>query len=158
MVRGAVKVGGQAIGFGPAIVGTSTEWAFDEARVEELRRVSLASGGRELLEMSQAWRSPTVSRFTDFSVWLFIITLLLVLFEAFVTRTGWKMPRLARADVRARPVAVKPPQDVRKHRERLQTAAPKVESQGPSVPKPEPKTAPASEAERQSRFQRAKKK
>lgn len=157
MVRGAVQVGGQAIAFGPAIVGTSTEWAFDEERVEELRRVSLASGGRELLEMSQAWRSPTISRFTDLSAWLFILTLLLVLLEAFVTRTGWKLPRLARADVKVRSAAVEPPQGAREHRERLQTTPTKTEAQTPVAPKPEPKTAPATEEERQSRFQRAKK-
>ena len=87
MVRGAVQVGGQAISFGPAIVGTSTEWAFDESRVEELRRVSQTSGGRELLEMSQAWRSPTIPRFIDLGLYLLIAALLLMLFEAFVTRT-----------------------------------------------------------------------
>ncbi len=158
MVRGAVQVGGQAISFGPTIVGTSTEWAFDEARVEELRRVSQASGGRELLEMSQAWRSPTVSRFTDLSVWLFILTLLLVLFEAFVTRTGWKMPRLARAEVKARPPAAKPTREAVQHRERLQTAPAKTEPKATTAPQTEPKPATITEAERQNRFQRAKKK
>ncbi len=158
MVRGAVQVGGQAISFGPAIVGTSTEWAFDEERVEELRRVSLASGGRELLEMSQAWRSPTVSRFTDLSMWLFILTLLLVLFEAFVTRTGWKLPRLARAEVKARPPAAKPTREAVQHRERLQTAPAKTEPKAATAPQTEPKPATVTEAERQSRFQRAKKK
>jgi hypothetical protein len=158
MVRGAVQVGGQAIAFGPAIVGTSTEWAFDEERVEELRRVSLASGGRELLEMSQAWRSPTVSRFTDLSLWLFILTLLLVLFEAFVTRTGWKLPRLARAEVKARPPAAKPTREAVQHRERLQTAPAKTEPKAATAPQTEPKPATVTEAERQSRFQRAKKK
>lgn len=158
MVRGAVQVGGQAISFGPAIVGTSTEWAFDDERVEELRRVSLASGGRELLEMSQAWRSPTVSRFTDLSMWLFILTLLLVLFEAFVTRTGWKLPRFARAAVKARPPAAKPPKEAAQHRERLQTAPAKTEPKAATAPQTEPKPATVTEAERQSRFQRAKKK
>ncbi|MEZ5387301.1 MAG: vWA domain-containing protein [Prosthecobacter sp.] len=157
MVRGAVQVGGQAIAFGPAIVGTSTEWAFDEERVEELRRVSLASGGRELLEMSQAWRSPTISRFTDLSVWLFILTLLLVLFEAFVTRTGWKMPRLARAEAKARPLAAKSPKEAVQHRERLQTTPAKAEPKVATTSKPEPKPATVTEAERQNRFRRAKK-
>lgn len=158
MVRGAVQVGGQAIAFGPAIVGTSTEWAFDEERVEELRRVSLASGGRELLEMSQAWRSPTISRFTDLSMWLFILTLLLVLFEAFVTRTGWKLPRLVRAEVKPRPHAAKPTREAVQHRERLQTAPAKTEPKAATAPQTEPKPATVTEAERHSRFQRAKKK
>lgn len=157
MVRGAVQVGGQAVSFGPAIVGTSTEWAFDESRVEELRRVSQTSGGRELLEMSQAWRSPTVPRFTDLSVWLLILVLLLVLWEAFVTRTGWKLPQLARTEVKARPMAAKPPKEALQHRERLQAAPAKAESQTYVSAPSEPKTMPATEAERQSRFQRAKK-
>jgi hypothetical protein len=157
MVRGAVQVGGQAVSFGPAIVGTSTEWAFDETRVEELRRVSQTSGGRELLEMSQAWRSPTVPRFTDLSVWLLILALLLVLWEALVTRTGWKLPQMARAEVKARPMAAKPPKEALQHQERLQAVPAKADSQTPVASQPEPKTMPATEAERQSRFQRAKK-
>jgi hypothetical protein len=108
--------------------------------------------------MSQAWRSPTVSRFTDLSMWLFILTLLLVLFEAFVTRTGWKLPRFARAAVKARPPAAKPPKEAAQHRERLQTAPAKTEPKAATAPQTEPKPATVTEAERQSRFQRAKKK
>lgn len=32
VVRGAVRVGSQAVAFGPLVVGTSVEWAFDAAR------------------------------------------------------------------------------------------------------------------------------
>lgn len=155
MVRGAVQVGGQAISFGPTVVGTSTEWAFDEQRVEELRRVSQASGGRELLEISQAWRSPAIPRFTDLSVWLFIATLLLVLFEALVTRTGWKMPQRARVKAKANVVIAKPSEAVVQHRERLQSAPHEKEAASPAPVKSEPEA--TSPADRQSRFQRAKK-
>lgn len=155
MVRGAVQVGGQVISFGPVIVGTSTEWAFDEARVEELRRVSQASGGRELLEMSQAWRSPAVPRFTDLGVYLLIATLLLMLVEAFVTRTGWKLPQLARAEARSRPKVVKPSHEAVQHQQRLQPAPP-VEAPNATVAEVEAKSQPIADAERQSRFQRAK--
>jgi hypothetical protein len=155
MVRGAVQVGGQAISFGPAIVGTSTEWAFDEARVEELRRVSLTSGGRELLEMSQAWRSPTIPRFTDLGLYLLIATLLLLLFEAFVTRTGWKLPQFARAESKSRPKIAKPTQETLQHQQRLQQN-PQTETPQ-AAPSVEPKHEPVSDEARQSRFQRAKK-
>ncbi|WP_395750311.1 VWA domain-containing protein [Prosthecobacter sp.] len=156
MVRGAVQVGGQAISFGPAIVGTSTEWAFDETRVEELRRVSLTSGGRELLEMSQAWRSPTIPRFTDLGLYLLIATLILLLFEAFVTRTAWKLPQWARAELKPRPKTAKPTRETLQHQERLQQS-PKTED--PKLPAVVPETLPpsVSDADRQSRFQRAKK-
>ncbi len=156
MVRGAVQVGGQAISFGPTIVGTSTEWAFDEARVEELRRVSQTSGGRELLEMSQAWRSPTIPRFTDLGLYLVIATLLLMLFEAFVTRTGWKFPQWSRTEIKPRPKTVKPTREALQHQERLQQAPP-VEKPKPSAVPAEPKLEATTDAERQSRFQRAKK-
>lgn len=156
MVRGAVQVGGQAISFGPAIVGTSTEWAFDEARVEELRRVSQTSGGRELLEMSQAWRSPTLPRFTDLGLYLVSATLLLLLFEAFVTRTGWKLPQWARAESRLRRHVAKPTRETEQHQQRLHQA-PQTES--PKAPAVAETTTldPLTDAERQSRFQRAKK-
>lgn len=156
MVRGAVQVGGQAISFGPAIVGTSTEWAFDEARVEELRRVSLASGGRELLEMSQAWRSPAIPRFTDLGLYLVIATLLLLLFEAFVTRTGWKLPQWARAEIKPHPKVLKPTQETLQHQQRL-NQAPQAEEIKASAMMEEPKITQTSAEERQSRFQRAKK-
>ncbi|MBN8421360.1 MAG: VWA domain-containing protein [Verrucomicrobia bacterium] len=156
MVRGAVQVGGQAISFGPTIVGTSTEWAFDEARVEELRRVSQTSGGRELLEMSQAWRSPTIPRFTDLGLYLIIATLLLLLFEAFVTRTGWKLPRLARSEATQRPKVIKPSREAVQHQQRLQQT-PLPESPGTTSAASETKAEPITDAERQSRFQRAKK-
>lgn len=157
MVRGAVQVGGQAISFGPAIVGTSAEWAFDEARVEELRRVSQASGGRELLEMSQAWRSPAIPRFTDLTLWLVLLALLLMLFEAFVTRTGWKLPQRARAEARPRLKPAKPAKETVQHQQRLHTA-PAPEAEKPAtVAKAEPRDEVITDAERQSRFQRAKK-
>ena len=155
MVRGAVQVGGQAISFGPAIVGTSTEWAFDESRVEELRRVSQTSGGRELLEMSQAWRSPTIPRFTDLGLYLIIATLLLLLFEAFVTRTGWKLPRLARSEATQRPKLVKPTQETLQHQQRLQQT-PQVEAPKTIIAEVEAKAEAVTDAERQSRFNRAK--
>lgn len=157
MVRGAVQVGGQAISFGPAIVGTSTEWAFDEARVEELRRVSQTSGGRELLEMSQAWRSPAIPRFTDLSVYLFILTLLLMLWEAFVTRTGWKMPQWVRAEVGPRPKVAKPRKETIQHQQRLKQTPPPLKSPVVTPEAPVAKPEAQVEMERRSRFQRAKK-
>ncbi|MBX7211427.1 MAG: VWA domain-containing protein [Verrucomicrobiaceae bacterium] len=102
MVRGAVQAGGQTLAFGPLVSGTSAEWSFDEARVRELRQVSLASGGRELLDLSQAWRNPAVPRFTDLRDWLLALGLVIILFEAFVTRTGWKLPQLVRSPAAAK--------------------------------------------------------
>ncbi|TDU68095.1 von Willebrand factor type A domain-containing protein [Prosthecobacter fusiformis] len=150
MVRGAVQVGNQALSFGPAIVGTSTEWAFDETRTEELKQVSLASGGRELLELSQAWRSPRAERFVDLRNELLTLALILMLVEALITRTGWRLPVWAFAGWKLKPARVKPA---------VYTPSPSVKE---TIPAAEKKAAesipgpPEPEVSRQSRFDRAK--
>ncbi|HYF36900.1 MAG TPA: hypothetical protein VD994_16505, partial [Prosthecobacter sp.] len=147
MVRGAVQVGKQALSFGPALIGTSTEWAFDEARVEELRSVSQASGGRELLDLQQAWRSSKIIRFTDLNSYLFLTALVLMILEALVTRTGWKMPEWALSRASSK-------RSVRRARQKSAkaVAAPPAPSQDVSPPPP----ATLSPDERQRRFDRAK--
>lgn len=161
MLRGAVQAGGQTLSFGPLIAGASAEWAFDEARVRELRQASFASGGRELLDLSQAWRSPQVPRFTDLRDWLLAVALLLMLFEAFVTRTGWKLPVLVRAPARAKK---KPAREeatkATDYLARLKRATPtSPTSKQPDKQEPASQPSPASpapEPDRRSRFDRAK--
>ncbi|MDZ4289232.1 MAG: hypothetical protein U0984_14805, partial [Prosthecobacter sp.] len=158
MIRGAIQVGKQALTFGPTLIGTSTEWAFDESRVEELRAVSKASGGRELLDLHQAWRNPKTVRFSDMNGSLLVATLLLMLLEALVTRTGWKMPEWAFAGWRRQSSVRRPAPATARHLKRLTTAQPK-----PSQPATAPEATPAtpkpteiSADERQRRFDRAK--
>lgn len=165
MVRGAVQVGGQALTFGPALVGTSAEWAFEEARVGELRQVSQASGGRELLELSQAWRSPPVVRFTDLKGWLFTLALVLMLVEAFVTRTGWKLPKWAFAGWKPAARTAAPSAEALAHQRRLQTATPATQaapvptgSEAPATPQAQAPEAAPPAVDRQRRFDRAKRK
>lgn len=162
-VRGAVQAGKHALTFGPVVAGASAEWAFDEARAEELRAVSMASGGRELLEMSQAWRTVPVVRFTDMGPWLLVLLLVLMLAEALVTRTGWRMPELALAKWRRKPVMepasayLKKLQKVEDRRGRpgtgRSTAPPQETADSQSAPTPPTVTA----EERRARFARAKK-
>ncbi|MBE7493811.1 MAG: VWA domain-containing protein [Verrucomicrobiaceae bacterium] len=157
MIRGAVQAGKQALVFGPVMAGTSAEWAFDEARTQELRDTSSASGGRELLDLAQAWRSPKVERFLDLGGWLLLLTLLLVLFEALITRMGWRMPELAWAGWRSMlpKREAKPAEAVSRHRAMLGGAK---SSETPETP---PSTVPtpveATDEQRRSRFARAKK-
>ncbi|MBB5035780.1 vWA domain-containing protein [Prosthecobacter dejongeii] len=154
MVRGAVQVGSQALAFGPAIVGSSTEWAFDERRTEELKQVSLASGGRELLELGQAWRTPRTERFVDLRNSLLVLILLLMLVEALITRTGWHLPEWAFAGWAK---TVRMPQ-----RKPKVKPAPRVAKPVPTVapvsppPNPPPSIPEDKEGQRQSRFDRAK--
>ncbi len=153
MVRGAIQLGGTALNFGPTLLGTSTEWAFDEARAEELRQVSASSGGRELLDFSQAWRSPRVPRFADMQGWLLITALLLMLIEALVARTGWHLPEWAFAGWQWKR-REKPKAAVMKHQARLKTPEPAVTNE----PAATPPVVEVTPADRQRRFDRAKRK
>ena len=92
LIRGAIQTGNHAIPFGPIVVGSSTEWAFDPDRLAELRSVSAQTGGRELLDLSLAWIRPPVIHSADLRIPLAIAAMLIILLDALITRTGWKLP------------------------------------------------------------------
>ncbi|MGJ8672866.1 VWA domain-containing protein [Rubritalea sp.] len=92
VVRGVVQVKNHAIPFGPLAIGTSAEWAFDEERLRELRGLSESSGGRELVDLTNAWLQPNSEVRSDVRVPLLVALLLAMLLEALVTRTGWQFP------------------------------------------------------------------
>ena len=148
VVRGAVQVGENALPFGPLSVGSSVEWAFEPERLAELRAVSNQTRGRELLDISKAWLRPPFVAETSLRLPLGITLVLLVLAEALLTRTGWKLPQLALPNRVPRAARVKLPQAKRAEKEiPLPTAQPDKQVQ----PLP---TAEASA--RSARFQRAK--
>jgi uncharacterized membrane protein len=91
-VRAALQTGGSAIPIGPVVAGADSEWQFDEERVAELRETSRASGGEELLDLAKAWREPPDPGEEPIRTPLLLTILALFLFEAFVTRTGWRLP------------------------------------------------------------------
>lgn len=91
VVRGSALVGDYRIPFGPFHVGSGAEWAFEGERVTELRQVSRASGGRELLDLQEAWIRPEQLRVADLRIWLVMALLLGVLLDAFITRVGWPL-------------------------------------------------------------------
>ncbi len=173
LVRGAVQVSDVAIPFGPVMVGTSAEWAFDPDRVTELRQASDASGGKELLELTEAWNKPEVRAYTGFLPWLFSLLLLLVLADALVTRTGWKFPEFSavrqkipdfkrakkKDDPRTAEVAAEKAKSeaaIAKEAAKTTTAAP-AQTPAPAAEK-EPEVDPEeAAAKRRSRFSRAKK-
>lgn len=145
IVRGAVQVAGNALPFGPLSVGSSVEWSFDPERVTELRAVSSQTGGRELLDLSKAWLRPPFVAETSLRLTLGIALLGLLLLEALMTRTGWKLPVFALPARSPKVTAVKP---VRRKREKQELP---TKSETPATP-----VSAASESDRQSRFQRAK--
>ena len=91
-VRGAVKIDGSAISFGPMVAGSSTEWNFDTKRLAELRETAATTGGGAILDLTDAWREPPSPGFESIKAWFLIAALLIFLAEAYATRTGWKLP------------------------------------------------------------------
>jgi hypothetical protein len=148
VVRGAVQVAGNALPFGPLSVGSSVEWAFEPERLTELRAVSNQTRGRELLDISKAWLRPPFLAETSLRLPLGIALVLILLADALLTRTGWKLPQLAlpnRVPQAPRVKASKP------KRADKATPLPSV------IAAPEaPEAPPQDESARSARFQRAK--
>ncbi|MGJ8655047.1 MAG: VWA domain-containing protein [Akkermansiaceae bacterium] len=152
LIRGSVQAGNHAIPFGPIIVGSSTEWAFDKERLAELRTLSQQTNGRNLTDLSQAWIRPPILHYADLRIPLAIALLIAVLLDALITRTGWTFPELA--------LAQKWNQS-RNQQKLTPTPAPKEttkETTKQQSPEPTPtSTEQPPNTTRQSRFSRAKK-
>lgn len=151
-VRGSILAGSHSIPFGPLTVGTSSEWAFDPARVEELRQLAAQSGGREVVDLESVWLSPPMKQLTDLRRWLLPVALLLLLTDTLITRMGWRLPQL----VRSRPARVK----------NALTTAPAIPKPSPAAPgevvsqetpEKEPEPVSTEEDRRRARYARAKK-
>lgn len=144
LVRGAVKIAGHALTFGPVSAGANVEWAFDDEAVADLRAASDRTGGKELVDLSKAWLRPPMVVETSLRTALLVALLVLILFEALVMRTGWRMPEFTMARRAGKLTA---PVNTAE-----QTSMPEI------VRKPEPAPEPAAEVSRRDRFQRAKQK
>ena len=166
-VRGVVQAGDHALPFGPLNVGVSAEWAFDPDRLQELRNVSARSGGRELLDLAQAWVKPPVRQLLDLRLPLAILILLAMVADALITRAGFDTRHGAamawawvRAKRRSQPGAamwrgIRWPW--RKRRNRQPQAVPTPDQPDPpAVESPAPPAVDDESARRRSRFERAK--
>ncbi len=145
VVRGAIQVGAHALPFGPVTVGSSIEWAFEPERLTELRAVAAQTGGRELTNLADAWLRPPYRHDVSLRLWLATTILVLLLAEALLTRTGWKLPipALPRFERREKPVKVR--------KAKTATAPLPVPEKKEEAPKPQ-----IAESARSSRYQRAK--
>jgi len=85
-VRGAVRLGNAALPFGPVAVSGLAEWAYDPARVQELRELSQRSGGRERLDLATIWDAPRPVTARGIRGWLLTAFVLLLLADALLTR------------------------------------------------------------------------
>jgi uncharacterized membrane protein len=88
-LRGAIRIGEEAIPLGPVNVSMTPEWTFDRARRDELSALSIRSGGEPRVDFSDVWTAPRPSAFRSLRRWLIPLLLLAILLEAFQTQTGW---------------------------------------------------------------------
>jgi hypothetical protein len=109
VIRGAIQVGQSALPFGPVTVGSAVEWAFEPERLAELRAVAAQTGGRELVKLSDAWARPPFRDDISLRIWIALASLLILVAEALMTRTGWKMPLPGMLHFERRTVKVKEP-------------------------------------------------
>lgn len=91
LVRGAVRLGSTALPFGPLNIITNPEWAFDRTRLSQLATTAARSGGSERLDLSDIWRAPRPPAWSPLTRPLLIAFLLILLLEAYQTRTGWRI-------------------------------------------------------------------
>ena len=150
VVRGAIQAGGHTAGFGPLALGVSAEWAFETERLEELLAVSRATGGRELVDLAQAWLKPEVGQRIDLRLPLAIAVMVLLLLDAWQTRWQWTWKRPPAPEGGVDPAALRKPSR-------------KAKPPPTTVAEPAPPPAPAmaeeelAAARRRSRFAKAKK-
>ena len=93
--RGSIIVGNIALPFGPISSGINAEWAMDKDRVEELKRVSLASGGQQRFNLSEIWKSEARIHLIQIRDYLLFFSILILLTEVLLSRIGWQMPNFS---------------------------------------------------------------
>jgi hypothetical protein len=76
------------LAFGPVSAGGSLEWAFDRTRVQELRQLSVRSGGVERLDLAGVWDAPRPATVRSVRGWLLVAFIVLALADALLTRMG----------------------------------------------------------------------
>jgi uncharacterized membrane protein len=87
-LRGAVRVGNAALPFGPMNTAINPEWSFDPARLQELKALSVRSGGAERVDLSDVWRAPRAPAWWGVDRWILIALLVVLIIEAWRTRIG----------------------------------------------------------------------
>ena len=87
-LRGSVRVGDQVLPFGPVNGQPGSEWIFDQERLAELKALSLASNGRNLTSLSEAWIRPPQEANVGTRLWWLWACLAAFIFEAYWSRIG----------------------------------------------------------------------
>jgi len=85
-LRGAVQAGDVSVPFGPITSTADAEWEMDPAGIAALRAESRGSGGRELVDFSEAWLAPPMESNVPLQAALLVVLVLVVVAEVFWTR------------------------------------------------------------------------
>jgi hypothetical protein len=115
-------------------------------RLEELRQVSHQTNGRKLLNLEDAWLRPPYLAAHSLNLPLGISLLILIVIEALITRTGWKLPEFVRVKSdkvkQPKPQKIRTPKVVKPVEEKVVVEVTKLVVE--------------EDSDRRSRFQRAK--
>lgn len=87
-VRGVAVAGKARLPFGPVSAGIDPEWDFSPAKLAALRTVSRESGGREIVDLREAWDFDARAGSIPLAPWLLTALLLCFLADVAVTRWG----------------------------------------------------------------------
>ncbi len=85
-LRGVVQVGKETLPFGPISIGRDVEWSFDQDQVRRLKKLSVDSGGREVVDLEQVWSAPRQVREIFLRSYFLLAFLCVFLLEAFLSR------------------------------------------------------------------------
>lgn len=87
--KGAVQFGKMVIPFGPIATSESIEWQRSAERIRELETIAKITGGGELIQVEDIWKSAHSERYVSMRPWFLLTLLLLCLFEFTLTRIGY---------------------------------------------------------------------
>lgn len=88
VVRGAVRLGGATLPFGPVTTPGLAEWSFDPDRRIELAQLAARSGGQERLDLAAMWDAPREVHVRSLRLWVLALGVLLLVADAALTRLG----------------------------------------------------------------------
>ena len=148
-VRGAAQIGDVVLPFGPIAATIDPEWAFDPARLHELKTLSQLSGGVERLDLTTVWDAPAAAGIVELRPWLLVAFLLSFLADALLTRLGM---RLTRPSWRLPQIPNLPKQQVRSAAQTIDDPP----TSGDAPPLSPPETTATDATARRERFARAK--
>jgi hypothetical protein len=79
--------------FGPIAASGSPEWSYDREALEELRRLSVRSGGGARLDLATVWDAPRRIEARSLRAWWLSGAVALLVLEAAVTRLDYRRAR-----------------------------------------------------------------